>query len=229
LVDLDGDGRTDMLSGSWPGELFVFKRKPNGAFAAPEKLKSGLLSALNVGKASAVAAADWDGDGDIDLIVGNIDGQVWLIENEGTKQKPALVRKAPLEVKHVAITVDGGDAGPCVADWDGDGKLDLILGSGSGSVAWYRNVGTATKPELAAAETLVEKAPSPWEGKADLTRSCVRTKPAVADWNGDGQPDLLVGDFVSVGKTPENRELHGWVWVYLQKGTVTAKAEGLTR
>ena len=228
-MDLDGDGRTDMLSGSWPGELYLFKRKPNGTFAAPEKLKSGLMSTLNVGRASAVAAADWDGDGDADLIVGNIDGQVWLLTNEGTKQKPSFSRKEQLKAKGQAIKDDGGDAGPCVADWDGDGKLDLLLGSGSGSVVWYRNVGTATKPELAAPVNLIEKATSPWEGKADLTRSCVRAKPAVADWNGDGRPDLLVGDFVSVGKDRENREQHGWVWVYLQKGTVTAKAEALNR
>ena len=224
-MDLDGDGRTDMISGSWPGEIYVFSRKPNGTFSIPEKLKSNLMSVLHVGRASAVAAADWDGDADLDLIVGNIDGQVWLLSNEGTKQKPSFGRKEQLKVKGQPIVAEGGDAGPCVADWDGDGKLDLILGSGSGAVLWYRNVGTATKPELAAPVTLIEKAKDPWEGRADLKRSCVRSKPTVVDWNGDGRQDLLVGDFVSVGKTREDRELHGWVWVYLQKTIVTAKAD----
>ena len=38
-MDLDGDGRTDILSGSWPGEIYFFRRKADGTFAVAEKLK----------------------------------------------------------------------------------------------------------------------------------------------------------------------------------------------
>ena len=40
----------------------------------------------------------------------------------------------------------GGDSGPIVADWDADGKGDLIVPFGDGSVVWLRNIGSATEP-----------------------------------------------------------------------------------
>ena len=38
-MDIDGNGTKDIVSGSWPGEIYVFKRKPIGVYSAPEKLK----------------------------------------------------------------------------------------------------------------------------------------------------------------------------------------------
>ena len=80
-----------------------------------------------------------------------------------------------------------------------------------------KNVGTKTKLELAPAETLVDEAPANLQNNAALfdnpKRSGGRVKVCVTDWNGDGRPDLLVGDFASGG----NRQYHGWVWVYLRK------------
>jgi hypothetical protein len=215
-VDLDEDGRTDMLSGSWPGEIYFFRRRPNGTFSAPETLKINGRP-IQVGRATAVAAADWDGDGDVDLVIGNIDGALFWVENKGGK-KLAFAPPQPLNAAGRAIKMNGGDAGPFFADWDGDGKLDLLVGSGSGEVQFFQNIGTPQKPELAAPVMLVSanKEPGP-DGPA---RSCLRSKPAVADWNGDGLPDLLVGDFTSMN-VGGKRTPHGWVWVYLRKNLVT--------
>jgi hypothetical protein len=101
-----------------------------------------------------------------------------------------------------------------VADWDGDGKPDLILGSGSGKVVWFRNTGSAQKPQLTLAGTLVEAAPARQMKAGDIPkRSGQTTKVWVADWNGDGRPDLIVGDDNNYGNT-----YRGFVWVYLRKG-----------
>jgi hypothetical protein len=89
---------------------------------------------------------------------------------------------------------------------DGDGKLDLLLGSGSGKVVWYRNVGTAAKPELALAGTLVEAAPQKKPADPRPTRSGMTVKIFVTDWDGDGRPDLLVGDDNNVGGAGGNNE-----------------------
>lgn len=223
LVDIDGNGTKDIVSGSWPGEIYLFKRKPIGVYSAPEKLKDASGRLIKVGSASAVAIADWDNDGDFDLVIGNIEGAVFRVTNVGTTQRPSFQAPERLNAGNKPISVGGGDAGPCLADWDGDGKLDLLLGSGSGSVVWHRNIGEKNKPELDAARTLVEATTSEPQGKAQLDnpqRSGMRSKVAVADWNGDGRLDLIVGDFVS----GEERKYHGWVWVYLRKSlAVTAQ------
>src|SRR4051794_31319605 len=106
------------------------------------------------GTASAVHAADWDGDGDYDLLVGDIGGNVYLVPNEGSAKSYAFGKEKPLQAGGDPIRV-GGDAGPIAADWDGDGDLDLIVGSGDGTVSLFRNVGNAKAPELTTAETLV--------------------------------------------------------------------------
>jgi len=218
----------DLLSGSWPGEIYVFYRKANGTYAAAEKLKDKNGRPIKVGSASSVAVADWDGDGDLDLVIGNIDGAVFLVTNEGNPQKPAFGTPTRLNAKGKPVIAEGGDAGPCLADWDGDGKLDLLLGSGSGKVNWYRNIGAGKEPELDSPRPLVAEAGGEFTratGSDNPKRCGMRSKPAVADWNGDGKPDLLVGDFTNSNGRFGQPGLHGWVWVFLRNNpAVTARA-----
>jgi hypothetical protein len=194
-VDLDGDGRTDIISGSWPGEIYFFRRQPDGTFAAGVMLTGRDSKPLKVGSASAAFAADWNGDGRPDLIVGNVLGEVWLIPNEreGTRLVFGVPRR--LEAGGQPIKVNG-DAAPVVADWDGDGKPDLIVGAEDGSVVWYRNAGSTAEPKLEAARPLVGKSPIQWGGdeKRGPRDWGLRVKPCVFDWDGDGRPDLLLGD-----------------------------------
>jgi hypothetical protein len=198
-VDLDGDGIGDILSGSWPGELYFFKGEGRGAFAAPVKLQRD-GKPINLGPSSTVFAADWHGTGRLDLLVGNMRGDLYLLPNEGTSAQPAY--GAPQKLEAGGQPIQGphhGDAQPVAADWDGDGLLDLIVGWGDGSVVWYRNVGSRTAPRLAKGVMLVPAAPPPnYDANAPASRDArpgVRAKVCVADWNGDGRLDLLVGDF----------------------------------
>ncbi len=210
----------DILSGSYPGEIYFFRRKPNNTFAAGEILKHD-GKPIKVGQAACLSVADWNGDGLQDLFIGTIDGAVFYIPNQGTTTKPAFGPAVPLKAAGKPVSAQGGRAGTCVGDWDGDGKLDLLLGNESGSVVWYRNSGTKTKPELAGPVTLIEPAQrqAPAASLEKPTRSGLRSKVAVVDWNGDGRPDLLVGDFQSGGQG----KYHGWVWVYLRKAADAMK------
>jgi hypothetical protein len=195
LVDLDGDGRTDLLSGSWPGEIYFFRRQADGTFAAGEALKGKDGKHLNVGHGSAAFAVAWGGDSRMDLVVGNVLGEVYVIPNEGQGKELAFGTPRRIEAAGRPIKVNG-DAAPVVADWDGDGRPDLLVGAEDGSVVWFRNAGTAREPRLEAARRLIGPSPVGWGGDEQRKPGQwgLRVKPCVVDWDGDGRLSILLGD-----------------------------------
>ncbi|MGE0143006.1 MAG: FG-GAP repeat domain-containing protein [Planctomycetota bacterium] len=212
-MDLDADGRRDVLSGSYmPGHIYWFRNEGEGRYISrrlvdvedrpihagdssvePDENKPDLD-----GLAAAVWAVDWDADGDFDLLVGNIAGRVVLIRNEGDAKTPRFgTAREALKAGDEVIEVHS-DAGPTMADWDGDAKIDLLVGGGDGGLRFYRNVAD-TGFRFAEAVNLIEPIPhgeeDPVLAKAEPKRPGTRLKPHVVDWNLDGKLDLLVGDF----------------------------------
>ena len=204
-MDLNSDGRPDIISGSWPGELYFFAGKEKG-FAKGEQLKGKDGKSLKPGSASTAFATDWDGDGDLDLLCGTIFGKVLLARREGKK---ALTFSAlePLKLEGKPIVLSGkkggGDTAPITADWDGDGDQDLLVGVGNGSVFFFANTASPGEriPKLAAPVNLIEGDEerawgwSPEKYAGEPTRCGVRVKPCAVDYDGDGRLDLLVGDY----------------------------------
>jgi len=213
-VDLNGDGHDDVISGSyWPGHIYVFEGRGKGEFKKGYILCDRDGEKLIASKpwkserepdmdslASAPHLIDFDADGDLDLLVGNIAGRVILIENEGTPQEPKFGKgRTALRAGGRAIAVPHGDAGPTTTDWNGDGLWDLLVGAGDGSVWLYENTGSAAKPEFAAGRQLLEKSDrSALQHDEEPTAHGIRAKVHAVDYNGDGHLDLLVGDFVSI-------------------------------
>lgn len=212
----------EIYSGSyWPGDIYVIRETAKGVFAASEKLARSDGKPVNAGPAweseqqpqmDSLASAPWlvdhDGDGDLDLYIGNIEGHVMLVVNEGDAKSPKFANSATaLEADGKIIEVGGGDAGPSVADWDGDGRLDLLVGAGDGSVLFFRNTAKSGMAAYAAGCELVGKSaqdhekPVPFDGKTTVTGS--RSKVCVADWNGDGLKDLLLGDVYYQSRAPK--------------------------
>jgi hypothetical protein len=190
--------------------VFLFRGVGKGEYAVPTKLTYAAGGPVNAGHASAVAVADWNRDGLLDLVIGNLDGEVWFVPNVTSDGKLAFGSNMKVLVGRSRIRVTG-DAGPFVADWDGNGIPDLLLGASDGSVTFYRGSGKEGVPTLEEAGVLIPPLPEdmshattiqydvdPNSGHLRmpaLTRPWIRTKPAVHDWNGDGRLDLLVGDF----------------------------------
>jgi hypothetical protein len=201
VVDLDGDGIPDILSGSYPGELYFFKGRANGTFASADVLTDAAGKVIRLGRASTVHACDWRGSGLPDLLVGNVEGEAYLVPNVGTKAKPAFGQAQKLQADGKPIQAPGGDSHPIMADWEQRGRPGLVLGSGDGSVRWYPNGGTRTDPVLGKGQVLVGPG-SPGEEDEVPSRSGVRAKICVTDWNGDGRLDLLLGDVCSCKARP---------------------------
>lgn len=192
FADLDGDGKKDLVSGSWPGEVYCFKGQGGGTFAAPIKLGFEDGTELNVGKAASVAVGDWDGDGDLDLLIGVISGEVWFVPRVAKEWNKGFGPGQKIQVGSKDLRVPGGDAGPALADFDRDGITDLLVGAGNGSVLLYRRVRKGDALLLQPPQILLPRGDSQ---PKDPKRPGQRSKLQVLDWNGDGRMDLLVGDF----------------------------------
>lgn len=147
---------------------------------------------------------DWNGDGGRDILVGidtwddygwdnaydaagrwtrgPLHGYVYLIEDT----PEGYVNRGKIEAGGRTIDVYGAP-NPCIADFDGDGDLDLICGEFVDGLTWFENVGTRTEPRFAAGRQIANAA-------GDIRFHIEMIVPVVKDWDGDGRPDLIVGD-----------------------------------
>ncbi len=209
------DGRPSIIVGEEDGRVaFAENLSPKGQQPrlAPLRYFEQIDPYIKSGALSRPVAVDWNGDGKLDLIAGNSAGYVQYFENTGTKQDAQFADRgyfhaAGKPIRRIAGpngSVQGpaeekwGYSNPSVADWDMDGKLDIIVNDIWGDVLWYR--GTGNPINLAAAQSVeVEwqgKPPKPdwvwWEPKPKQLLTQWRTTPKVVDWDRDGLPDLVM-------------------------------------
>lgn len=217
-MDINGDGHRDILSGSYSrmqqemaGLFQVLYGKADGTFRQAEVLRGTDGEPLIIpikGREQQTEnictrpfAVDWDGDGHLDLVVGNFSGTFYWFKGQGKGQfqpKPEVIMAGGSPLR-----ITGAHSDPFVIDWDGDGDLDLLSGSSNGGVQWAENrAGKGKLPELTPFQTLIKPGAKIAYGQplseGDLTGPTSSTRVWVDDVNSDGKLDVLVGDTVTL-------------------------------
>ena len=128
--------------------------------------------------------ADWNGDGRKDLIMGRNRG-LYIYVNEGTNDAPAFTFDRSRLGTKLRNVFPAERLSPVFVDWDGDGRNDLVVGSQRGEVWFARNVGTQTQPAF--------ESFTPIRANGEIIQAGSEARIAVADLDGDGALDLLVG------------------------------------
>ncbi|MFO1095132.1 MAG: VCBS repeat-containing protein [Planctomycetaceae bacterium] len=191
---------------SWPEFL-----GPRPVFAPAVKLTTTDDKPIDVFGMPSPSFADFDGDGDLDLICGEfLDGFTWF-ENVGTRSNPEF---APGEV--LGSTLLPGPEGqeravggiamdlqmitPTAVDWDNDGDVDLICGDEDGRVAFIERLSDIERlpdRELLFRSTLLSPAfaaPVYFGQEAADVKFGALVTPCSVDWDCDGDEDLICGN-----------------------------------
>ena len=151
----------------------AFARNDGGTFTVTDSA----VVTIPRGSNTTPALGDLDGDGDLDLLVGEASGSLNHYRNDGTSSAPVftLISETFEDIKA------GRRSAPLLADVDGDGDLDLLVGTDEGGLVLFRNEGSRTAWRFVRDAGFAPEVPP-------------MSAPAAGDLNGDGRPELLVGN-----------------------------------
>ncbi|MDX1416632.1 MAG: FG-GAP-like repeat-containing protein, partial [Candidatus Promineifilaceae bacterium] len=207
--DWDGDGDLDLAVGNnagagWGKQNQIYENVGKTLVLNPprEGWQSHIEPGLYAETTYGIALGDADGDGDLDLAVGNggrfNGGQANLVMTN--EAKVVALDPSPWHSPDMKKS-----SSAAWGDWDGDGDLDLAVGNVGQPNQIYENVDGVLYFDLAK--------DLGWQSTVvtdDLT-----TDIAWGDWDGDGDLDLAVG----------NDKKHDYVYIN-QEGTLTLTLDG---
>ncbi len=210
--DYDGDNVLDLIvsvgdwtgygwddgfnkKGEWTreplhGYLYLIKNNgstKNPQYEKPVKIKAAGKPIDVYGEPSA-NFADFDNDGDLDIICGEFLDTFTYFENIGSKSKPKYALGKNLTFSENLITMDLQMIVPVAIDWDKDGDYDLIVGQEDGRVAYMENTGKLVDniPQF--------ELPKFFSQEANEVKFGALSTPFSIDWDGDGDEDLISGN-----------------------------------
>ncbi|MCX6640299.1 MAG: FG-GAP-like repeat-containing protein [bacterium] len=187
-MDWNEDGLKDLIVGMFNGRVGWYRNI--GSIGNPQLTFAGYLQVnghtIIMDYDSVPFVHDWNGDGCKDLLVGDMTGRVSLFINEGSNALPIfnqtqIVTLASGDTLHVISR-----SAPCMADLDGDGLEDLIMGQINGHASFFRTIAENPSPQLA------DPAILQIGGSTTLTPGPF-SRFTTWDWDCDGRLDLLGG------------------------------------
>ncbi len=191
FVDIDDDSDFDLFIGQDQGKIFCYRN--DGTVYLPSwTLLSENYLFMDFGANSVPALADIDGDGDMDLFVGEYEGNINFHRNNETFPIPCWSR---VTENYFAIEADDFSS-PWFADMDHDGDLDLFIGRKDGKMDFYENIGAFES----AFWNLIPN-------EYDFIDVGGYASPALVDVDDDADLDLFVG------------QTYGKIYFYRNDGT----------
>ena len=209
VADMNGDGLLDIVAMDPPGYLRIYfnagsKTEPKfelgdlaGVFLSRVTMRDPLRAELptNADRARQgprVVATTLFRSGKYDLLIGNYLGELMGLLNAGTSTSPNFRQPQSVESILIATSPDprrrwGNLFAPATADWNQDGREDVLLGEGSYSannIHLLLNEGGGNRPNLIASPRQI----------VAYGDGLMQLHPAVVDYNGDGHLDLLVSE-----------------------------------
>jgi hypothetical protein len=202
FVDMNGDGVGDIVSADPAGTMRVYfnsgsKTEPVFTHAETVPLflsrpaKDEIFDYWWGHGMAKISMYDWNKSGNVDLLFGNYSGEMVFIPNAGTAGAPSF----PQPAVYARATIPTSKKNqlwanllaPCVHDWNKDGKPDILVGEGSYS---------ANSIHLLLNESSSSGGKFSEDSRYFLCYGDGREHlvPTVADWNNDGEMDVLVGD-----------------------------------
>lgn len=202
FADFNGDGKPDLLCGEFRDGFTFFENVGslyNPLFAPGRPLTNGdQIIRMDLCMITPVAF-DFTGDGWLDIVVGDEDGRVALVEHTGDVVDGMPLFLPPRYFKQQADEIKfGALATPVGFDWNGDGKDDILCGNTAGQIAFIENLGGDpvrwVAPRLLEADGEVIRIQAGVNGsiQGPAEAKWGYTTLSVADWNHDGLPDVIV-------------------------------------
>jgi large repetitive protein len=191
LIDIDNDGDHDLFIGAEDGRIWFFENIGNNRIPV-FKLVTSSYEGINVGPNAVPLFADINLNRKFDLMVGTVEGKVWLMTNEGTRKRADFRKKPPKLILALGLETH---AAPALIDWDNNGVLDLLVGQKNGTLSLFRNQGTPFSPDWIFAENNFQ-----------LIDIGGESAPCIVDIDGDGDADVVIGSANPTVFLYENRK-----------------------
>jgi hypothetical protein len=173
FCDLDLDGDLDLIYGTDDGDLYFYQN--NGTITAPQfQYNPSYFPVIKVNGSSTVSFADFDNDGDYDLLSGSTLDKMQYLKNEGTISRPKFVKTTAT----FSNLNPGFRCSPVFVDIDKDLDFDIVSGADNGMIYCYINNGSSFSVNTT------------YFGSIDVGYA---SAPAFVDIDGDNDEDILIG------------------------------------